>query len=136
MIETGSLPSPLATFRGRVACRRTPDALTLSGAAADAAGVRLILTFTRPLLPELPGTLMAVSVSVLDERHYLIGSESGDWTVEATSLHVHRDIGDAFYRAVPPRPVPLGKRLFWRLVLALAGTGAGKRLLLSLRRRA
>jgi hypothetical protein len=56
--------------------------------------------------------------------------------IEATSLHVHRDVGNAFYRAVPPRLVPLRKRLFWRVVLALAGTGAGKRLLLSIRRRA
>lgn len=135
MIETGSPPSPLAVFRGPVACRRTAEALILSGAAADAAGARLILTFIRPSLPELPCTLAAASVSAVDEHHYRIGSESGDWLVEATSLHVHRDIGDEFYRAVPPRGVPLAKRFFWRVVLALAGTRAGKRLLLSVRRR-
>jgi hypothetical protein len=32
--------------------------------------------------------------------------------------------------------VPLGKRVFWRVILALAGTRAGKRLLLAARRRA
>lgn len=135
MIETGSPPSPVAVFRGPVTCRRTADALILSGAAADAAGGRLILTFIRPSPPELPGTLGAASVSAVDERRYRIGSGSGDWIVEATSLHVHRDIGGEFYRAVPPRAAPLAKRFFWRVVLALAGTRAGKRLLLSVRRR-
>jgi hypothetical protein len=32
--------------------------------------------------------------------------------------------------------VPLGKRVFWRLVLWLAGTSTGKRLLTFLRRQA
>jgi hypothetical protein len=53
--------------------------------------------------------------------------------VEAISLHVHRDIGRTFYRAIPPRPVPLAKRLFWSLVLALAGSRTGKLVLSWLR---
>lgn len=129
-------PSPLAAFGGPVSCRRTAAALTLSGSAADSADDRLIVTLIRPSAPELPDTLVAVSVRAIDERHYRISSASGDWIVAATSLHLHRDIGRAFYRAVPPRPVPLAKRFFWRVVLALAGTRAGKRLLLSIRRRA
>jgi len=130
------LVSPLAAFAGPVTCRRTADALTVSGADADSPDDRLILTFIRPSLPELPDTLTAASVRAIDERHYRITSAAGDWIVETASLHVHRDIGSAFYRAVPPRPAPLGKRFFWRVVLALAGTRAGKRLLLALRRRA
>ena len=34
----------------------------------------------------------------------------------------HRDVGVQFYRAVPPRPVPWRKRLFWRALLAFAAT--------------
>lgn len=133
MTETIQPPRSLAAFRGPVACRRTFNALVLSGAAADSAADVLILTFADPAGPALPGSLTGAAILALGERHYRITSGSRDWSIEAASLHVHRDIGSAFYRAIPPRPVPLTKRLFWRVVLALAGTGAGKRLLLSLR---
>ena len=134
MTDTNSPLSPLAVFRGPVICRRTANALTLSGAAADSADDRLILTLITPSSPAVPDSLTGASIRAVDPRHYRITSESGELLVEATALHVHRDIGRAFYRAVPPRPVPLKKRFFWRVVLALAGTRAGKRLLLSLRR--
>lgn len=135
--------SPLAAFRGPVSCRRAATALVLSGAAADAADERIILTFIGPRPADLPAALadslarpMAdAAVVALPESRYRLISGSGDWVIEATSVHLHRDIGNAFYRAVPPRPAPLARRLFWRAVLALAATRAGKRLLLSLRRR-
>ncbi|MGH8303563.1 MAG: hypothetical protein ACRET5_19115 [Steroidobacteraceae bacterium] len=133
---TGSNPSSshLAAFRGPVACRRTADALTLTGAAADSLDDRLIVTLSRANAPEMPNSFAAATVSVLDEHRYRITSASRFWAVEAASAHVHRDVGAAFYRAIPPRAVPLRKRLFWRVVLALAGTRSGKRMLLSLRR--
>jgi hypothetical protein len=124
----------LAAFRGSVACRRTADVLTLTGFAADSAEDVLILTFIAPKGPDVPDRLTGATVRELGESLYGIASASRDWVVEATSAHVHRDIGNAFYRAVPPRPTPLKKRLFWRVVLALAASRAGKRLLLSLRR--
>jgi len=135
---TDSAPStsPLAAFRGPVACRRAGNALTLAGAAADSADDILILSFIAAAAPEMPGSLAAATVCALDEQHYRIAAGSRDWTVAAMSVHVHRDIGGTFYRAIPPRAVPLGKRLFWRTVLALAGTRAGKRLLSAARRRA
>jgi hypothetical protein len=123
-----------AEFRGEVACSRTANALILSGVAADCADDRLILTFISASIPDIPHSLTAVSVHALDGRHYRIASGSGDLVVEAASLHVHRDIGRVFYRAIPPRRVPLKKRLFLRLVLWLAGSSAGKRVLSSLRR--
>lgn len=122
-----------AAFRGAVSCSRTANALILSGAAADSADDRLILTFVSASIPEIPQSLTAASVHAVGESHYRIASGSGDLFVEATSLHVHRDIGRAFYRAIPPRRVPLKKRLFWRTVLWLAGSSAGKRVLSSLR---
>lgn len=135
MTDLDSPPSPLAAFRGTVVCRRRGNALSLTGSAADSADDILILTFVAPDVRGLPDRLNGATVRALGGRRYGIGSESGDWVVDASSVHAHRDIGSVFYRAVPPRPTPLGKRLFWRVVLALAGTRAGKHLLLSLRRR-
>ncbi|HVC30103.1 MAG TPA: hypothetical protein VND24_02875 [Steroidobacteraceae bacterium] len=134
MTDTAPPPSPLAGFRGPVACRHTDNALILTGSSADSADDILILTFTAPEPSGLPGSLSAAAVFALGGRHYRIACGSRDWMIEAGSLHVHRDIGRAFYRAIPPRPAPLAKRLFWRIVIALAGSRAGKRLVLSLRR--
>jgi hypothetical protein len=133
--DTDPTVSLLAAFRGAVTCSRTANALTLSGVAADSAADRLILTFISSSPPDIPDSLTAVSVCAVDEHHYRITSASRDMVVEATSFHVHRDIGRVFYRAVPPRPAPLNKRLFWGVVLRLAGSRTGKRVLLSLRRR-
>lgn len=135
MTRTAS-PSPLAAFRGPVACRRARNALTLTGAAADSADDILILTLTASTASDLPDSLSAATVHALDAGRYRLVSGSREWIVAATSLHVHRDIGRMFYRAIPPRIAPLTKRIFWRIVLALAGTRAGKRLLLAARRRA
>ena len=66
---------------------------------------------------------------------FRIESAAGAWTLAAQAAHVHRDVGVAFYRALPPRPVPLGKRVFWRLVLLLAGSRVGMALLRALRGR-
>ncbi|MDE2450048.1 MAG: hypothetical protein KGO22_13825 [Gammaproteobacteria bacterium] len=136
MTDTAHPESPAAPFRGAVTCRRSRNALTLTGAAADSADDILILTFITPAAPDLPDSLAGATVRALDERRYRISSGPQDWVVEATSVHVHRDIGATFHRAIPPRLVPLQKRLFWRMVLALAGTRTGKSVLLFLRRRA
>jgi hypothetical protein len=137
-------PHPLAAFRGPVACRRTGNALILTGAAAAVEDERLILTFigaaglaevADSLADSLVNSVAAAEVLALDERHCRIVSAARSWDVEVTSVHVHHDVGAVFYRAIPPRPVPLGKRLLWRLVLALAATRLGKRLLLLVRGR-
>ena len=136
MTDSDSPSLLLAAFRGPVACRPGANAVTLTGAAADSGDDILIVTFVGSKASDFPESLAAVTVRAVDERHYRIVTESRNWIVEANSLHVHRDVGSAFYRAIPPRPAPLKKLLFWRVVLALAGTHAGKRLLLSLRRQA
>lgn len=136
MTDTATSASPLAVFRGPVICRRSREALLLTGAAADPGGGVLIVTLTTNRVPGVPNSMAAASIRALGGQRYRIASGSQDWVVTATAVHVHRDIGEAFYRAIPPRAVPPAKRLFWRVVLALAGTRAGKRLLLSIRRRA
>ena len=119
----------LAVFRGPVSCRRSRNALILSGLATEPEPARLILTFLASDLPEVPASLAAAEVLVLDEHRYRLVTATRSWELATSSLHVHRDIAEAFYRALPPRPVPLRKRLFWRVVLALAGSRLGKRLL-------
>lgn len=135
MTATDSTSSTLTAFRGLVTCSRNADALTLAGSAADSADDRLILTFIAPSLSDLPDSVPDATVLVVGEQCYRITSASRDWEVRAASVHVHRDVGAAFYRVVRPRRVSLKKRLFWRLVLALAGSHAGQRVLSSLRRR-
>ncbi|HVS77102.1 MAG TPA: hypothetical protein VHE11_09220 [Steroidobacteraceae bacterium] len=130
-----SAPPPLAAYRGAVRIRRAASSLTLSGSAADSPHEILLLTFIDPECADLPDSLTAATVRALEQHRYRISSASGDWTLEATSLHIHRDIGIDFYSAIPPRPAPLKKRLFWRVVLTLAATHTGKRLLLSLRQK-
>jgi hypothetical protein len=50
-------------------------------------------------------------------------------------VHLHREVSATFYRAIEPRTVPWGKKLFWRIVLSMAASRFGKSLLLTLRRR-
>jgi hypothetical protein len=47
--------------------------------------------------------------------------------------HLHHDVRAAVFAVVPQRPVSLGKRLFWRVVLALARFPGGIKLLRRLR---
>jgi hypothetical protein len=133
-MNDSALPRTLAAFRGPVVCARTPGALILTGDAADSQEERLILTFVGPALPEVSEPLRDPEVLALGEHRYRISTPAHGWEIAPRSVHLHRDIGKAFYRAIPPRRVPLRKRLFWRLVLMLAGTRAGRRVLFSLRR--
>jgi hypothetical protein len=128
------VPRTLAAFSGSVRCGRTPGALILTGAAADSQQERLILTFVGPNLAAVPDSLQDPAVLALGEHRYRISTPARSWELEPRSVHLHRDIGQAFYRAIPPRRVPLRKRLFWGLVLMLAGTRVGRRVLFSLRR--
>ncbi len=136
MTDNESTVSLVAALRGPVTCVRTANALILSGAAADSADDRLILTFIAPVDCRHPG--LADRGQRARPRRASLSHHFAVWrdaSCEATSVHVHRDIGKAFYRAVPPRPVPFAKRMFWSLVLALAGSRTGKRVLASLRRK-
>jgi hypothetical protein len=45
----------------------------------------------------------------------------------------HRSLEAVFARVLPPRPVPLRKRLFWHLLLGLMGWAPTRTLLLRLR---
>lgn len=119
-------------FVGTVQCLRdlqTPLALTLVGHTAEHPGETLYLAFITAPPQDLPQFLENASVQQVDATTFSLSTPSQRWTLVATSVHVHRDVTENFYRAVPPRAAPLIKRVFWRVVLALAATPVGRSLL-------
>jgi hypothetical protein len=128
----------LITFRDGVSCRREPQGplgLTLSGRTRDRPEERATLAFSGPAPEGLPEALENAVVEQLDDGTYRITCEGGEWRVSATAAHVHREIATAFYRVVSPRRPRWSRRVFWRIVLGLAGNPTGRGLLLALRRR-
>ena len=126
----------LATFRGVVHCRRadTVPGLTLSGGTLEAPQEPTALAFSALAPRDLPGTLEDAVVDHLGGEHYRIAAAGREWLIDSGAIHLHRDIAAQFYRAIPPRPAPWAKRVFWRVVLSLAATRAGLLVLKSLRR--
>jgi hypothetical protein len=131
-------PFRVVTFRGGVSCRRDtngPLGLTLIGWTADHPDERASVAFSGTAPENLPEVLEDPTVYRIDEGRFRISSAPRDWIVEATAVHVHREIATSFYRAIPPRIPPWSKRLFFRVVLAMMSNSWGKRLLLALRGR-
>lgn len=129
------MSEPLVAFRGRVTCTRTAGVpvLTLSGTGAPS-GAETALAFSASAVPDLPDTLQDATVEQLGGGQYRIVSAKREWLISASAAHLHREIAEQFYRAIPPRPVPWRKRLFWRAVLTLAASRAGLAALRALRR--
>jgi hypothetical protein len=126
----------VVTFRGPVSCRRgaLPLGLTLVGETAEHPGEPAELAFSGAVPADFPDALEGALVERVAAHRYRIASAPREWQIEATAVHLHRDIAVPFYRAIPPRSVPLAKRIFWRVVLALAASGTGRALLRTLRR--
>jgi hypothetical protein len=116
-------------FRGRVTCRREPGplGLTLAGEGSAAGTTYLALAGEAPA--DLPAELLSPEVLQLAPGRYRIACDASEWVILAHGHFLYRDVSRDFYAAVPPRRVPWRKRLFWKAVLWLAGTGAGRRLL-------
>ena len=121
---------PLVRFSGTVDCgldASGPLGLTLVGRDEGSAPVQVSFRCRAPA--GWPGTLESPAVARADSQTILVTSRASQLALEARSVFVHRDVMRAFERAVPPRRPPYRKRLFWRLVLALAGTRVGRRAL-------
>ncbi len=114
-------------FTGRVECRRTSGAATLTLIGLDAAGDRVHLSLLGDVPADLPGRLDAASVDCVEAQRFRIVADGRSWTVAAPRAYLHHDLSEVFYRAVPPRAVPLAKRLFWRIVLSAAASRFGRR---------
>jgi hypothetical protein len=130
------MTEPRHAFSGPVRCLRAapPLSLTLTGAAAAPHSGLLTLSFAAAAAPDLPEALTDASVEAIGGGRYRILAAAREWLISARGLTVTREIAAEFYRALPPRPVPAGKRFMWRVVLALAASRAGLALLRVLRR--
>lgn len=127
----------VAVFTGSVRCRRTPDGplgLTLAGCTAVQPGAELELAFAGVAPADLPERLEDALIERTGTDEYRIAAGAREWRLTARALHVHRDVGAAFYGAIPGRPAPLTRRLLYRVVLALARSRVGLALLRALRR--
>jgi hypothetical protein len=110
--------------------------LTLIGRTIDRPDEIATLAFTGVAPSGLPEALEDATVEQIDAAgQYRIWSGKREWLLAARSVHLHREVSATFYRAISPRLVPWNKRLFWRIVLAMAASRLGKTLLLTLRRR-
>jgi hypothetical protein len=119
----------LVQFRGPVACRRDgcgPLGLVMSGHTGQRPQELVHFSFTGAAPEDLPGTLDDATVARLSRESYRISSGARAWMVTARAVHVHREVAREFYQAVPGRPVRLMQRVFWRIVLAVAATPAGR----------
>jgi hypothetical protein len=92
----------------------------------DTAGARVHLSLVGALPADLPARLGTASVDCIEAERYRISAGGRTWVVAAPRAYLHYDLSEAFYGAVPPRRVPLGKRLLWRLVLAAAASRIGR----------
>ena len=126
----------LASFAGEVSCARgaLPLQLTLTGRTRAHPGEPTTVSFATTQSVSLPPALQNAQVERLAVGQYRIRAGDSEWLLAARGAEVHRDAGAPFYRALPPRPAPAGKRLLWRLMLALAASRAGLALLRALRR--
>jgi hypothetical protein len=131
------MSDPLVVFHGPVAVERASDAalgLTLSGTAGEAGGEPTVLAFSGAAPGSLPGTLTNLTVAAAGAARYRLAGAGGQWQVAASATHLHHDVSAQFYRALPPRPVPVAKRCLWAVVLTVAKSRPGLALLAALRR--
>jgi hypothetical protein len=123
----------IVTFQGTVRCHRAPGApgLTLTGLADG--GQEASVGFSASAPVDLPAALEDGAVERIEAGRYRIKTAAGEWIMPACALHVHREVAADFYRVVRPRIPPWRKRLLWRVILALAASPLGLKLLRRLR---
>ena len=127
-----SSPPPELRFRGWISCRRDgegPLGLILVGRTQDQPDETVQMAFACAAPVDMPEALEDATVERRGPAEYRVTSGDRSWTLLAPA-HVHREVAGVFYKALPPRPVPWRKRLFWRVLLGLAARPAGRRLLL------
>jgi len=128
--------SRVIRFRGWISCRRDgegPLGLVLAGRVSqDGPGGHeesVQVAFSCPAPADLPAELEDAELELLGDGRHRLTSGGRSWSLQGP-VHVHREISSAFYKALPPRPVPWRKRLFWRVMLGLAANPLTRRLLL------
>jgi hypothetical protein len=121
-----SSDEPVLRFAGRVrvvASASGPLGLTLIGRVASGEVVHLAL---RCPPADLPAELEAPELWKCGAEGYRLSAVGRTLRLAPSAVFIHRDVGPAFYRAVPPHPVPWRKRLLWRALLGLIATPLGR----------
>jgi len=120
-------------FRGWISCRRDgegPLGLILVGRTTQHRREEAVqVAFSCPAPADLPDALEDARLEFLGGNRQRLTSGGRSWALQGAA-HVHREVATAFYKALPPRHVPFKKRVFWRVMLALAANPLGRRLLL------
>jgi hypothetical protein len=115
-------------FEGTVECRIDPGSplgLTLIGRS----GTEILhVTFVGTPPADFPGRLEAPVVEPAGVHEYRIVAAGVQRVIRAPRVFVHRDVRQVFCGVVPARRAPVAKRLFWRVVLAFAGSSLGRRM--------
>lgn len=121
----------------RVDVRHGPaPGLRLSGASADGAGELRVDAFhvAGARLEALPAELRSARLAPLEgsgARWRLSADGVVVCEFEAAQVRAHRDLEAAALAVLPPRRVPVRKRLFWWLVLTAARWPFSRRRLLA-----
>jgi hypothetical protein len=113
-------------LKAPIECRRTAAAcVTFVGQTEG--GERAYVTLAVPAPADLPPRIDDGAVELLDGGRCRVSMAGRVWHLDSRQVMVHRDVSGPFYTALPPRPVPLAKRLLYGLILAVAGSAVGKR---------
>jgi hypothetical protein len=117
-------------FQGSVTWVAGPGTagVTLLGRIVEADGsatpAQLTLMCSEP--PVLPAKMPDLIFAALAAPDVLLQSGAQTWPLHCSTWQLHRDVGRAFYAAIPPRPTPWTRRLGWRVLLGVAASPLGR----------
>jgi hypothetical protein len=122
---------PIVRFEGPVTWVPGPGpaGITLLGRIQESGSTPAQLSLIGTQAVTLPADLVEVTVEDGVSAAVLLRSGSREWRIPCRTWQLHRDVGVAFYAAIPPRPTPWSRRLSWRVLLGIAATAPGRWLL-------
>jgi hypothetical protein len=131
-----NVPSQIVRFIGPVKWEAGPGpaGITLLGKIVEADGrtTTAQLSLSGLESPPPPPILNDLIFEALTAQDMVLRSGGAEWRVRGTTWQLHRDVGAAFFAAIPPRPTPWARRLGWAALLGLAAVRPGRWLLMRL----
>jgi hypothetical protein len=109
-----------------------PKGITLLGLLEDADPIGPVpaqLSLIGTEHNDLPDQIDDLWVEELAGSAVMLRGGAREWQITCRTLQLHRDVGVAFYAAVPPRATPWTRRVTWRMLLGIAATAPGRWLL-------
>lgn len=110
---------------------RFPGSLSCDGATSGQPRLRsaeLLVDLRGAAIPrDLPSQLSDAELRRETSDEWSLVSGAQRWDLGNVRVFVHQDLSRQASRLIPPRRVPLGKRLFWSALLTVLRTEAGRR---------